>query len=96
MASLKVIGGAGFIGRQVVAALLNAGQTVEAPSQDEFDIAAGDPQAMAHLCTLSPDDWSDQNQALGIDRDLLFRSVVDPQRRTSWLEKVVYALFVGE
>ena len=51
MASLKVIGGAGFIGRQVVAALLNAGQTVEAPSQDEFDIAAGDPQAMAPRLT---------------------------------------------
>jgi len=47
MASLKVIGGSGFIGRHVVAALLNSGQQVDAPSQDEFDIASGDPNAMA-------------------------------------------------
>ncbi len=47
MASLKVIGGSGFIGRHVVAALLNEGHQVEAPSQAEFDIAAGDPNAMA-------------------------------------------------
>lgn len=47
MAQLKVIGGSGFIGRHVVAALLNAGHQVEAPSQAEFDIAAGDPNAMA-------------------------------------------------
>jgi uncharacterized protein YbjT (DUF2867 family) len=47
MAQLKVIGGSGFIGRHVVAALLDAGHQVEAPSQAEFDIAAGDPIAMA-------------------------------------------------
>ena len=47
MAALKVIGGAGFIGRHVVAALIQAGHQVEAPAQTDFDIAAGDPGVMA-------------------------------------------------
>ena len=47
MASVQVVGGSGFIGRHVVAALLNAGVAVEAPSQEEFDIASGDPAALA-------------------------------------------------
>jgi len=55
-----------------------------------------DPRAMAHLCTLSPEAWTDQDRAIGIDRELLLRSVVDPQRRKGWLESMLYAIFVGE
>ena len=48
MAALKVIGGSGFIGRHVVASLIAAGHAVEAPSQADLDIAAGDPSAIGN------------------------------------------------
>jgi len=54
------------------------------------------PQAMEQLCSLSAEDWKDQNQAIGIDRELLFRSVIEPQRRRGWLENLLYGIFVGE
>ena len=45
--SMKVIGGSGFIGRNLVAALLTAGRDVEAPSHAEFDIAREEPGWLA-------------------------------------------------
>jgi uncharacterized protein YbjT (DUF2867 family) len=41
-----VVGGTGFIGRRVVAALAEAGEAA-APSRDAFDIAQGAPEALA-------------------------------------------------
>lgn len=42
-----VVGGGGFIGRRVVAALSEAGEEAEAPGRDVFDISQGAPQALA-------------------------------------------------
>ena len=47
MGSMKVIGGSGFIGRHLVAALLTAGRDVEAPSHRDFDIAREEPGWLA-------------------------------------------------
>ena len=42
-----VVGGSGFIGRHVTAALLDAGQSVAAPSHSDFDIARETPPPLA-------------------------------------------------
>jgi len=55
-----------------------------------------DPQAMAHPCSLSPENWMDQDLAIGIDHELLFKSVVDPQRPKGWLERLLYSIVVGD
>jgi uncharacterized protein YbjT (DUF2867 family) len=47
MGQALVVGGGGFIGRRVVAALAEAGKEPAAPSRDEFDIAQGAPEALA-------------------------------------------------
>jgi uncharacterized protein YbjT (DUF2867 family) len=47
MSRAFLVGGAGFIGRRVVAALAEAGEEAAAPSRDEFDIAQGAPEALA-------------------------------------------------
>ena len=47
MRRVFLVGGAGFIGRRVVAALAEAGAEATAPSRDEFDIAQGAPEALA-------------------------------------------------
>ena len=47
MSRAFLVGGAGFIGRRVVAALAEAGEEAAAPSRDDFDIAQGAPEALA-------------------------------------------------
>lgn len=47
MGQAFVVGGAGFIGRRVVAALAEAGEEPAAPSRDAFDIVQGAPEALA-------------------------------------------------
>ena len=47
MGAVIVVGGSGFIGRHVAAALLDAGQSVAAPSHSDFDIAREAPAALA-------------------------------------------------
>ncbi len=47
MARALVVGGGGFIGRRVVAALAEAGEDVAAPSRGDFDIAQDTPEALA-------------------------------------------------
>ena len=47
MTRVFVVGGAGFIGRRVVAAIAEAGEEATAPPRGEFDIAQGAPAAMA-------------------------------------------------
>jgi nucleoside-diphosphate-sugar epimerase len=47
MGSIVVVGGSGFVGRRVTAALLDAGQIVTAPAHADFDIAREDASALA-------------------------------------------------
>ena len=47
MISVAVIGGGGFIGRHVAAALKEAGQNVTAPAHEDFDIAREAPASLA-------------------------------------------------
>ena len=47
MSRAFLVGGAGFIGRRVVAAFAEAGEEAAAPSRDDFDIAQGAPEALA-------------------------------------------------
>lgn len=47
MSPIFIVGGAGFVGRHVSAALLAAGEEPAAPSHDEFDIARDSPEALA-------------------------------------------------
>ncbi len=47
MASIVVVGAAGFVGRHVTMALSDAGQVVSAPAHEDFDIAREDPAALA-------------------------------------------------
>src|SRR5664279_5183460 len=47
MGAVTVVGGTGFIGRHVAAALLDAGQGAAAPSHADFDIARETPTALA-------------------------------------------------
>ena len=47
MARAFVVGGGGFIGRRVLAALADAGEAATAPDRDAFDIAQGAPPALA-------------------------------------------------
>jgi uncharacterized protein YbjT (DUF2867 family) len=47
MSGIVLVGGAGFVGRHVAAALLEAGEQAATPSHDEFDIARAAPEALA-------------------------------------------------
>jgi len=47
MSRAFLVGGAGFIGHRVFAALVEAGEEPAAPSRDDFDIAQGAPEALA-------------------------------------------------
>lgn len=47
MSAIFVVGGKGFIGRHVVRLLTEAGEQVAAPPHSEFDIAIGNPAALA-------------------------------------------------
>lgn len=47
MSRIVVVGGAGFVGRRVAVALLEAGEPAAAPSHDEFDIARDAPESLA-------------------------------------------------
>ena len=47
MGAVTIVGGSGFIGRHVAAALLDAGESIAAPSHSDFDIARETPAALA-------------------------------------------------
>ena len=47
MASVKVVGGSGFLGRHVAAALLQAGHDVTAPAHEDLDIARQSAEEIA-------------------------------------------------
>jgi hypothetical protein len=53
-------------------------------------------QELAALCRLESDAWRDQDAALGIGREALLRNVIARSRQRGWLERALYAIFVGD
>lgn len=54
------------------------------------------PHALLEICRLPPDGWDDENTALGVSRESLLQQVLAPPRAKSWVERTLFALFVGD